>query len=144
MTVTDAAPAKHAGARDTDAEDRAAALTMMRADAVEYVTSLFDWLAEEQAGGARPSGAGIANIRACLDATEKHFHEVLTGIIKSAEENGFSYEYFCTEENGCKCLNCRYPAEDDEDMRLPWTHLMVNVRGDARRRSRGQQAGRAS
>lgn len=136
MTITDAAPVKHAGPRDTDAEDRAAALKMMRADAIEYVTSLFDWLDEGQQGDSRPSGAWMTVVHACYDATEKHFHEVLAGIIKSAEENGFSYEYFCTENSGCRCLNCRYPAEDDEDMRSPWAHFMVNFRKATRRAAR--------
>jgi hypothetical protein len=145
MTVTDTAPAvKRAGARCTDADNRAAALAMMRADAVEYVTSLFDWLDEGQAADARPSGGAIAGVRACLDATEKKFPEVLAGIIKSAEENGFGYEYFCTEEPGCKCLSCRYPAEDKEDMRMPWTILMANVRERERARRRELQEARAT
>lgn len=136
MTITDAAPVKHAGPRDTDAEDRAAALKMMRADAIEYVTSLFDWLDEGHPGDAKPLGAAMAGVRACFDSTEKHFHEVLTGIITSAEEVGFSYEYFCTEKPGCRCLNCRYPAEDDEDPRSPWAILMTNARKRARQAAR--------
>lgn len=118
-----------------DEEGRAAALKMMRADAIEYVTALFDWLDEGQAPDATPPGAGMASIRACFDATEKHFHEVLAGIMKSATESDFNYQYFCTEEIGCKCLNCRYPAEAEEDERSPWTILMANVReGEAVRR----------
>ena len=118
---------------------------MMRADAVEYVTSLFDWLDEGQTDDAKPSGAAMAGVHACLDATEKKFHEVLAGIIKSAEGNGFSYEHFCTEKFGCSCLNCRYPAEDpEEDMRMPWTLLMANVRERERERRRELQEARAT
>jgi hypothetical protein len=128
MTITaHGAGAKHAGARDTDAEDRAAVLKMMRADAIVYVTALFDWLGEGQ------PGAEMANVRACFDAREKRFHEVLAGIIKSAEENNFGYQYLCTARGGCRCISCRYPAEDPyPDMRPPWTLLMVNVRAVAR------------
>ena len=127
MTITDHRPAAKTAARDTEAEDRAAALKIMRADAVEYVTALFDWLGEGQY--ARSAAA-----HAFLEATEKRFHEVLAGIIEAAEESHFSYEYLCTEENGCRCLNCRYPAEDpDEDMRSASTRLMDNVRAKAAR-----------
>ncbi|HEY1701214.1 MAG TPA: hypothetical protein VGG75_16030 [Trebonia sp.] len=117
VTDTAASPA----ARSPN-EDQAAALAMLRRDAVDYVTKLFDWIEEAAPGSTR------ALVQACFDATEKPFHEVLTGLIASAQEGDDFYLYMCTERMDCQCHHCRYPAEPEEDPRAPWTALMDNVR----------------
>lgn len=109
------------------ADDEANALAMLRKDAVAYVTSLFDWI--EAAG----TGSGIIFAFACFNATEKPFSEVLTEMIAAAAKEDDFYLFQCTEREGCTCLNCRYPAEPDEDPRPPWTQLLDNVRLTARR-----------
>jgi hypothetical protein len=104
-------------------DDQAAVLAMLRKDAVEYVTKIFDWI--EEAG---PGTAGVLT-NACFDAMEKRFHEVLTEMIARAEKGDDFFEYVCTGALGCTCHRCRYPADNlDVDPRMPWTQLMDNVR----------------
>jgi hypothetical protein len=127
MTIAETRIAPETAAETLREEDRAAALKMMRDDAVTYMTALFDWL-----DSGKP-GTEYITTYACLDATEKRFHEVLTWIVAEAEGKHFSAERLCSGKSGCGCLNCRYPAEDpDEDMRPAWTRLMANVRAAGR------------